>query len=297
MASPIGRGTAGGKAILLGEHAVVYGVPAVAIPVADLGIEVDIGPGGGWDLEPDAEVHQADLARARDALLAAAGWSDQTPRVRIRSTLPTACGLGSSAAISVALARAVRDALGQPGDDQDVARLAGAAERVFHGNPSGVDVATVMAPGPIRFDGGEVTALPPGGRLDLWVVDSGVRSRTSAVVGSVAALRSTEPAVFEAGLEEVRSAVERGVEALAAGSVADLGGAMALAMTGLRRLGVSHPAIEAVVEDAARRGAAGAKLSGAGRGGVVLVLAPDAGWEPGGRIGGGEVLARIRLGG
>ncbi len=291
-----GRGAAGGKAILLGEHAVVYGVPAVAVPVTRLGVTVELSPGGGWDLQPDAAGHEADLARARDALLGAVGWTGDEPRVRIRSTLPTACGLGSSAAISVALARAVRDALGLGPDPGAEAALAGAAERVFHGNPSGVDVATVMAGGPIRFAAGEAAALPVGGRFDLWIVDTGVRSRTSEVVGAVAALRDRSPRRFADGLDAIRGATTDGISALAAGSRDALGAAMSAAMDGLRALDVSHPGIEAIVGAAGRAGAVAAKLSGAGRGGVVLLLAPDPGWSPGASPGGGTVVARVTLG-
>jgi len=290
------RGAAGGKAILVGEHAVVYGGRAVAMPVSGLQVRVLLSAGGGWDLGEPPGAREPLLDRARDAVLEAAGWQGPPPHLAVRSTLPLACGLGSSAAFAVALARAVLDAVGRAADDEVVRALADAAEAEFHGNPSGVDVATVVRAQPILFRRGEVPApVPLRGRFDLWIVDTGVRSQTGDVVSDVARLRERDPDRFTTSNVQIATSVEQALAALREGDVGALGQAMYTAMRGLRGIGVSHPAVEAVVDAATARGAAGAKLSGAGRGGVVLVLAPDADWSPGDAPGGGRVLTRVPL--
>lgn len=296
-----GTGRAGGKAILLGEHAVVYGAPAVAIPVPDLEIRVEIGPGGDWDLpgdgvDPDG-VDRAALDRARDAQLALLDWSGPPPGIRLHASLPPSCGLGSSAALGVALARALLACTGEPDEQGRVRELANASEQVFHERPSGVDVATVLAGTPIRFRRGEKPrTLHVHGQFDLFVVDTEVRSRTSEVVAAVAAHREAAPGEVIDAMDRLADHATEGGEALERGDAAALARAMTGAMEGLRILDVSHPAIEGVVDAALQAGASAAKLSGAGRGGIVLLLAPDPEWSPGPSVDGCPVLTRITLG-
>lgn len=286
-------GRAGGKAILLGEHAVVYGGFAVAVPVNSLELTVLLDKGDGWSM---SEPPSPTLDRARDAVLQAAAWDGPSLRAEVASSIPLACGLGSSAALAVALARAVLTACCREHTSDDVRTLADAAERVFHGNPSGVDVATVVQGQPIRFRRGEEPRpLQASGRRDLWVVDTGIRSQTSEVVADVARLRRDDPARFATALEHIADSVSAGSSALDGGTAGEMAAAMDLAMVGLRGIDVSHPVIEEVLLDGVRRGALGGKLSGAGRGGVVLLLAPDPDWDPGDRVGGCAVLTRVTL--
>lgn len=296
-----GSGRAGGKTILLGEHAVVYGAPAVAIPVPDLQIRVDVGPGEGWDLRADGVdpdgVDRAALDRARDAQLALLGWSGPPPGIRVRASLPPSCGLGSSAALGVALARALLAATGEGDTPDRVRELADASEHVFHERPSGVDVATVLAGTPIRFRRGETPRpVHVRGRFDLFVVDTEVRSRTSDVVAAVAARRGANPGETATTMDDLARHAAEGADALERGDPAALAAAMTGAMEGLRTLDVSHPAIEGVVDAALQAGAGAAKLSGAGRGGIVLLLAPAPEWSPGPAVDGHPVLTRITLG-
>ena len=287
-------GRAGGKAILFGEHAVVYGGRAVAMPVSSLELSVLLDVGEGWSM---SEPPSPKLDRARDAILEAAGWDGPSLHTVVKSTLPLACGLGSSAAFAVALSRAVLSASCREHTPDDVRGLADAAERVFHGNPSGVDVATVVHGHPIRFRRGEAPRpLSTAGRFDLWIVDTGVRSETSEVVADVARLRGDHPGRFDSSLDRIAASVADGIRALDGGTAREMAEAMDLAMEGLRGIGVSHPVIEEVLRDGRRRGALGGKLSGAGRGGVVLLVAPDPGWDPGDRVGDCAVITRATVG-
>lgn len=288
--------SAGGKAILLGEHAVVYGHPAVAVPVPGLRVKVTLDRGEGWQLAGGNTDDLGVLDRARDAVLEAAGWTGDIPRIRTEGSLPLSCGLGSSAALGVALARAVLKALGRPEDPDVVRLLANTSESVFHGNPSGVDVATILAGEPILFRKGvPPKPAPVTGRFDLWVVDSGVRSSTAQVVSSVARLREAHPRRLALALEGIGDAARDGREALASGSVPGLAAAMTRAMENLRVLQVSHPVIEGVAQAALEAGAVAVKLSGAGQGGVVLLLGPEPSWDPGAQIAGCQVLTRVPI--
>ena len=204
-------GRAGGKAILFGEHTVVYGGAAVATPISSLHIEVEVAPGSGWDLPDHPAARSRRLDRARDVILQAIRWQGLPPLIRVRGTLPPACGLGSSAALSVALCRALLNAAGRSDDDAAVRELANAAETVFHGNASGVDVATVLAGCPILFRRGEIPIqVSVGDRVDLWLVDSRVRSGTAEVVADVAQLRRSEPERFRDARERIAHSVDDG---------------------------------------------------------------------------------------
>ncbi len=288
--------SAGGKAILLGEHAVVYGHPAVAVPVPGLQVSVTLDRGTGWQMAGGDTGDLGVLDRARDAVLTAAGWDGDALRVTTAGNLPLSCGLGSSAALGVALARAVLRAMGKAEDTERVRQLANASEAVFHGNPSGVDVATILAGEPILFcKGSAPRPAPVGGRFDLWVVDSGVRSSTSEVVASVARLREQHPRRLAAALEGIGAAARDGRRALEQGSITGLAAAMTQAMDNLRVLEVSHPVIEGVAQAALGAGAAAVKLSGAGQGGVVLLLGPQPSWDPGPTVAGCPVLTRVPI--
>src|SRR5580658_4437973 len=154
-------GRAWGKVILLGEHAVVYGVPALAVGIDRGAVAwVDSSSAGpcrlfveGWDVAVSEEQLDHDLGRAFRALLdaeRARGISVSDLSIRARSDLPPGGGLGCSAALGVAIARAV-----SPGISiEDVQELAMAWERIFHGNPSGVDAAVSSRGGGVFFQKG-----------------------------------------------------------------------------------------------------------------------------------------------
>ena len=155
---------AGGKVILLGEHAVVYGVPALAAGI-ERGAGVEATPSDESRLTlPGRQVlagDDSDLGQAFAALLAAMGAPPLSMTVTLE--LPAGCGLGASAAMGVALARGAAPYCGEPRQESDVLAAAMAWERVFHGNPSGVDAAASAHGGCIQFTRGvgiEQVTLP-----------------------------------------------------------------------------------------------------------------------------------------
>lgn len=285
------RGEACGKVILIGEHAVVYGVPAIAVGI-DRGARARVTPQGrgpnddagrdvvrstlyvgGWDItvhldrEEDAKP-KADLARALRGVLDASGV-EHAVHVEAESDLPPASGLGCSAAMAVAIARAV-DPLAP--DDVIQAR-AMAWERVFHGNPSGVDAAVATFGGCVSFRKGHgITPVRQRASLTLCVGHTGVASSTKSMVDAVAQLRARRPEVVEKAFEGIRALAENARLAIEAGDRVALGRLMDLNQMILSGLFVSTPEIEQMCDLARKAGALGAKLTGAGGGGSVVAL-------------------------
>lgn len=250
-----------GKAILFGEHAVVYGRPAIAMPLHELRLTARLAGPGEPELDEAVRVAWRLLERSGDP-----------PPVRIESSLPIGAGLGSSAALSVALVRL----LGPPHlEAESVAALAHELERLYHGTPSGLDTTVVALERAVWFQRGQPPEpLQPGRRLRFLLVDSGRRASTAGVVGEVRERAQAEPAVCKALFDSIGWIAREGRRLLTEGDGPALGRLMVENQRLLQSLGVSSPELDGLVEGALQAGAWGAKLSGAGRGGHVLVLAP-----------------------
>lgn len=270
------RGRAGGKVILLGEHVVVYGRPAIATGLP-LGLEAEVAEGAGPALE---SAHAADPRCAtlvRDACVLT-GLDPSRVVVRVRSELPPGRGLGSSAALAVATLRACAAAAGRTFAIDDELAHGRALEGVFHGTPSGIDPAAAALGRCFGFVRGEpptVTPLAPPVPLPL-VVAFGARPRdTGAAVGGLRARWEADRATYEALFDAVAAVVARGAESLLRGDLSGLGAAFDENQTLLERLGVSSDEIGMLVAAARTHGALGAKLTGGGAGGAVIALATD----------------------
>ncbi|WP_044988728.1 mevalonate kinase [Sorangium cellulosum] len=289
-------GQASGKVILLGEHAVVYGAPALAAGIergararatrAPEGARASALRLGGR--EHGAAPAEGDVARAFAALLEALPGAGPV-RVEAESDLPPGGGLGSSAALGVAIARAVaalaraQAEAGAPAAPAAPAALTAAAEvaaaaaweRVFHGNPSGIDTAAAARGGCFRFTRAN-GATPLAPRDDLWlcVGSTGVPSSTRSMVELVAKLFERKPTVAETSIAGIAALVENAALAIEAGDAIALGRLMDLNQMLLAGMFVSTEAIETLCKLAREAGALGAKLTGAGGGGSVIALLP-----------------------
>ena len=272
---------ANGKVILLGEHAVVYGVPAIAAGI-ERGVEASAQAAPSSSLrigERRAEpADGSDLGRAFGALLESLG----APSLSVEASLevPPGSGLGASAALAVAIARAVLEALGLAQDLACVLTAAAAWEGVYHGNPSGVDAAAAAHAGCLLFDklnGPRPIAL--GRELVLAIGLAGPPASTKLMVEGVARLRQRRPAVVDKALEGIRALVQNAKLCLEAGDLPGLGSLMNYNQMLLSGLFVSTEGIERCCGLAREAGALGAKLTGSGGGGAVVALC-DANAEP-----------------
>jgi hydroxymethylglutaryl-CoA reductase len=261
-------GTAAGKVILLGEHGVVYGRRALALPIpAAVNVTIRESDTLEHDL-PDDFV--AELLKA--LAVENAGW-----RISVDSRLPFGKGLGSSAAIAVATARAFSERLGLGLDNERVNAIALASEKLAHGTPSGVDntLSTYAKPmlfrndGHLEFKSLELDREPP--LLIAWGDETG---RTSEQVAAVRARHERSPAHFDALFDEMDSLSEQGATLLVKGAWPELGALMNICHGLLNAIGVSTPHLERMVALARHSGAAGAKLTGAGGGGSIVALCP-----------------------
>jgi len=282
MDEPVAR--ARGKLILLGEHAVVYGVPALAAGI-DRGASASARPSptatlfiGDRSARSDDET---EVGRAYAALLEALSAPPVTTRVTLG--LPPGCGLGASAAIAVAAARAVLAAVEGPEVPESPERArrvltaADAWERVFHGNPSGIDAAAAASRGCIQFTRGEgAVPVEVGASLHLAIAIAGPPAKTKLMVEGVARLRERRPAVFDKALAGVRSLVVNARHCIETGDTSGLGKLMDYNQMILSGWFLSTEDIEHACKLARDAGALGAKLTGSGGGGCVIALTgPD----------------------
>lgn len=276
-----------GKLILLGEHAVVYGQPALAGAIdrgcwvklqrhAALGVEFV------WESAISESVRASDLPyRAFAAALESLGLPLQGWRVFVNSAIPLGAGLGSSAALSVAMVRALSGAsqalgLGVVSTEAQLA-LALQLEALFHGRSSGLDVTLSFhaQSGLFSKEAGFTpwvrAAQPP---VRLVVANSGIARSTYVWVEQVARLRAAQPEVVDGLFEQIGALVREAWLALQAGELAQLGQLMTHNHALLQSLNLSNQTLERIIDIAAKTGALGAKITGAGGGGAVLILAP-----------------------
>ena len=276
-----GRGRAGGKVILLGEHAVVYGRPALAAALRP-GVEAWVVRGRGPMVETDRP-ELADDSRPVQLVCDAAACVGLDPRdwvMRIRTELPAGRGLGSSAALVIAVLRALADAAERTLSNDDERALGRRLEAIFHGTPSGIDPTAAAEPAGscFRFVRGEpptVTALRPPTPLPLVIAFGAQPRSTGAAVGGLRARWEADRTTYERLFDGVAAVVESGARAAEAGDVAALGRAFDENQALLEALGVSAPEVEALAAVARQNGALGAKLTGGGAGGAVIALAHD----------------------
>jgi mevalonate kinase len=272
----IGRGRAGAKVILLGEHAVVYGRPALAAGLP-LALSVRAAPGEGPRIAGEDDPRGPALVRAAAE---AVGTDPSTWVIEVESEIPRGRGLGSSAALAIATLRALADAAGRGLAADDEVRLGRALEGVFHGTPSGIDPAAAALGRCVRFVAGDPPVVEPlavGAPVPLVVAFDDAPRSTGAAVAALRARRAAAPARHEALFDEVAAVVGTGVAALAAGDLAGLGRCFDENQALLGALGVSSPVLDERVAVARRAGALGAKLTGGGTGGAIIALAPDGG--------------------
>ncbi len=339
--STVGRGRAHGKVILIGEHAVVYGHPAIALPVPSLTLtatarllpfpaeaaaagvtasgslsidgvptlEGSLGTDGSLTLDVpststggrrgrriatvgdpstgaiyvdlDEDHGEDELAQsALRTILTHVGEQPGRAEVHVEGSIPTARGLGSSAAMSSSIADAVARLYGHELTHEERFELVQFVERIAHGTPSGLDAYATMAHGPIWFQNGEAEPLGSACIPPLVIADTGVPGRTLEAVRGLRRLREERPEFVNTAMEGIASLAYAAREALRADDLSSVGRAMNDCHSLLRHVGVSHDRLDDLVDAANAAGAVGAKLTGGGRGGCMIALAPSFGAVP-----------------
>ncbi len=289
---PAFSASAPGKVILFGEHAVVYGRPAIAVPVLQVRAKAIVTvdprsfPGLVKFLAPDIGLETSLYDLPEDHPLAAvilkAGAALKLSHIpacniKITSTIPIAGGMGSGAAVSVAILRAFSASLGHPLSDEQVSQLAFEVEVIHHGTPSGIDNTVITYAKPVFFVKGKpVELLRVKQPFSIVIGDTGVQSPTSSVVNDVRSAWEADQVLYNLLFDTAGEIVAAARKSIEHGAVAKLGPLMDENQALLNRMGVSSPALERLIQAARSAGALGSKLSGAGRGGnMIALVAPE----------------------
>ncbi len=279
---------ASGKIILFGEHAVVYGQPAIAVPVNQVRARATVSPnirGDSGDVRIDAPNIGLDaklddlplnhaLAAAVYEVSASVGVSHiPACTLRVNSTIPVASGLGSGAAVSVAIIRAMAGFLGKPLPDEQVSVLAFEVEKIHHGTPSGIDNTVVTYARPVFFVRDEsIETIQIKEPFTIIIADTGIPSPTKETVGDVREGWQAHPDRYARLFAAVGSIVISARQAIESGHPERLGPLMDENHDLLKEMGVSSPALDKLAYEAKEAGALGVKLSGGGRGGNMIAL-------------------------
>jgi mevalonate kinase len=295
---PLLRTSAPGKLILMGEHAVVYGEPGLVFPLPDLRASVSLyktdslqldAPDLNLFLKADALVSSEHplvltLKRASAYFTSRAPLPEGLPVLgyQIQSDIPVKRGMGSGTAISCAVFKAFAAYYGQTVSLTEVQRFAQQMDQIYHGQPSGIDAAVIAHERPLRFQRNitepgreaqitflEIAALP------LLIADTGPARPTAEAVAKVAEAYRRDPAIPRV-IQRIGALVTAAEQALLAGDMNTLGALLSENHQCLQSLGISSPALDHLVREAHERVppgvVAGAKLSGAGLGGVCFAL-------------------------
>jgi len=277
-------GIAAGKVILLGEHAVVYGKHALAVPIpravgatvcaSDSGLSLAVPE---WGMSQTIGAGENDVDAAIRLILRELGIDRDNFAIQMRSALPRAMGLGSSAAFAVAIVRAFDSALDLGLADERVNDLAFACEKLAHGTPSGIDNTLATYARPMLFrnaDGLQFDVLELDEALPLVIACCDQAGSTHEQVAGVRGRHDSSREPYAAIFEQIDALSLAGATALSNQDYGELGRLMNINQGLLNAIGVSTPELERMVAVARDAGAAGAKLTGAGGGGSIVALCP-----------------------
>lgn len=280
------KASAPGKIILFGEHAVVYNRPALAVPVNQVQVEVEVSESN----QPGIRIHAPSIHLLSDlaalppdhpiasVILKVFQLCGISPlpnlSIKIESTIPVAAGLGSGAAVSVAIIRALSLALNRPLANEQTNQLAFETEKLHHGAPSGIDNTVIAYNKPVYYIKDKpIEIFKPGKPFTIVIADTGIPAPTKESVGDVRRLWLREQTRCDSIFNEIAQISTMARRLIETGRPEHLGELMNQNHEFLRQLAVSSPELDALVEAARKAGALGAKLSGGGRGGNMIALA------------------------
>ena len=282
-----GFGRAVGKIILFGEHAVVYGKPAIAIPVQGLHTDVTISNNSNKTIQ----IHAKDIGlnssmenlsvenpirQAIELSLIAMKKESVGFDLSIQSTIPVASGMGSGAAVSVAIVKAFQNYFDFSLSLNQINQIAYEVEKIHHGTPSGIDNTTITFEKPVYYQKEKpIGFLPVHGDYHFIIANSGVQASTKEVVLGVKNRFEKSPKKYQLFFDQIGLICENAKQSLQIGDVLRVGELMNENQTLLQEISVSSPILESLLNTAREAGAMGAKLSGAGVGGNIIALVSE----------------------
>lgn len=278
-------GLAHSKLILIGEHAVVHGQPAIAIPFPLIGVEtiVDYVPGA---VKLDSTFYYGPLHLAPESLYGIVKCINDTVEylelpledlvIRINSSIPPGKGLGSSASVAISVIRSLFNYANRVCTEEELLNLANVAETYAHGSPSGIDTLTITSDSPIWFEKDHpITKIDIKEDLHFIVADSGQDADTKSAVASVTNLLRKAPKKIQKKIDRIGQLTYDAKDALEKASKHFLGQMLNEAQKELEYLGVSDVVLNRLIDFARQEGALGAKLTGGGNGGCIIALAQN----------------------
>jgi hydroxymethylglutaryl-CoA reductase len=277
-----------GKVILFGEHAVVYGSHAVAAPIPiaiqakvedeDEGIHLVIPRWGVEERLQKGVEHKHSIYNSLDLILGSLNLADKDMRIEVYPNVPRAMGLGGSAALAVAIIRALISHYKTELSEDEINELAYESEKLVHGTPSGIDNTMATFGRFILYRKGkpplmkEIHAPKP---IPIVIGLSGVESLTLKMVSKVRHSWEKNKSMYDQIFEQINDISLNGVKAIEDYDLEALGDLMNLNQGLLNALQVSTWELEELIEVARENGALGAKITGGGGGGAMVALCPD----------------------
>lgn len=278
-------GISNGKIILMGEHSVVYGEPAIAIPFFATAIETTVETTNG-PVSLDCFFYKGPLSQAPKRLLNLVTVIIETVKkldkplenfdITINSTIPAERGMGSSAAVAVATIRALFHYFKESLSNDVLLELTNISETIAHGNPSGLDAAMTSGTSPLYYiKGQKFEFFPLKVSAYLVVADTGITGQTKEAVENIALLYHSDPKKTDDSIKQLGQLAKEAKQAIQQNKTNQLGVYMTQAHTLLDSLGVSNTILNTLVHTSLESGALGAKLTGGGRGGCMIALAKN----------------------
>lgn len=280
----VGIGRATGKIILIGEHSVVYGKKAIAFPFAGVGIHTTV------QKKPTIHIQSKYFSGTLDEMKQIASMHNLVLLIEvlqkdlalpnfnlsIQSSIPSERGMGSSAAVAVSIVRAIFDWQNLVLDNKTLLKYVDYSEQIAHDNPSGIDAAATSGTQPILFEKGQpFEAFPLNVDAYLLVADTGIKGQTRQAVKDVATLVKQKGQSVQAIIDQLGDLTLEAKTAIIQNQAKRLGQIMTASHHLLQKLTVSNQTLDEAVEIALDNHALGAKLTGGGRGGCLIVLAKD----------------------
>jgi len=278
-------GEAHSKLILVGEHAVVHGQPAIALPFPLIKVKSTVGYQKG-EVYLDSVLYKGPLDEAPNYLTGVKQTVQKTLDmlelpyedllIQIDSTIPPGKGLGSSASVAIAIVKSLFHYVNKSYTREQLLELANISETYAHGAPSGIDSLTITSESPVWYQKNKaIEYIQPKGTFHFVVADTGQMADTKSAIATVTNLFRATPQLMNGAVEKIGEITYQVKDALEKSSKQVLGRLLNEAQKELEVLGVSDDSLNRLIQFAREQGALGAKLTGGGKGGCIIALAKN----------------------